>query len=798
MPDLHPSPLLQALQQGLVTVGSIEQALGRVLGVRFRLGHMDPPDVVPFSNITADVINSPAHRALAADAAAQGIVLLTNPTGCLPLAMSELQSLAVVGPNANVSAFGNYAGTNSNYSTMLSGIRTLFPAATYARGCNISDQDTSGFVAAVKAAEAAEVTVAVMGIDQSQEHETGTRSDIILPGVQNKLLTVLRRAAKRLVVLLVGGSAMAVPYAKAHADALLWIGYGGEEAGVAAARVIFGHVSPSGKLPMTWYTGLEQLPPFSHMQMNEAPGRTYRYLTQEPLFRFGFGLSYGRFQYETLHLSSSTISVCDSINASVVVRNVGGRQSVEVVQLYVSLKGTTSAAPHYSLQGFERVNLMPRESQTVQFSVDARGLAVVDPLNRRGWMVEPAEVQVLVGGVSPPYSDELSTWAGLQQTVAMKGTARSLISCTKSVQDDRPTEATAELPTEQAAPFQSDQAGSIFIPALNTTANLTVSPPVPLGKAPQAGMEFVVPFTQGSLMVPLHTGLAFSNDRGSSFKQLKGDIKLRSNVVPGSTQLSVHDFGSAASDLNSNISQRFSLTNDSVVVSPGPAVRITGLPHKLSCSMQLQSVVVFGDGTLLQSAAVCWDGRNATIVLASKDGVSWAFRGVVAEEVATITLSMVDFGQVLAVVSLADHSTYYTFTRDGGYTWSALNSTGTRSLQASLLVLGDGYAPLLMAGGYREPVLYVDWGGAVGFPMPVPVFQPVSLSWLHNTLATAQDPKFTAQVNSSTGAEETSSRMALAAVDRCSAVLVYDCRGAAFAMHLQFHIDHGGETGVHC
>ena len=216
--------------------------------------------------------------------------------------------------------------------------------------------------------------------------------------------------------------------------------------------------------------------------------------------------------------------------------------------------------------------------------------------------------------------------------------------------------------------------------------------------------------------------------------------------------------------------------------------------------MRLQSAVAFGDGTLLQSAMVCWEGRNDSIVLASSDGLIWRFRGVVAEQVQQVALSMVDFGQVLAVVTTTDRSVSYTYTQDAGYTWRTLNATSstTGSVRPTMVVLGDGYAPLLLAGGYRDPTLYVDWTGAAGFPVAVPVFQPVSLSWLHNALAAGDDPKFSAGVNSSVGVPETTARMSLVLVDKCDAVLVYDVMGAAFAMHLQFHIDHGGETGIHC
>lgn len=269
---------------------------------------MDPPGLNPYTKIPRSAVNSWEHRELAIEAARQSVVLLTNsPPHALPLP-AKIPTIAVVGPNANVTAFGNYAGSNPNYTTVLSGIqartaRTGGPdRVRYAQGCTVATNDTSGFAAAVAAAQAAEYTIAVFGIDQSQEYEGGTRLDIVLPGVQTELLKELRATKTKLIVVLMGGSAMAVPWLAGAADALLWVGYGGEEAGTGLADVLFGAVSPAGRLPITFYTGISQLPPFASYNMRQKPGRTFRFLTEQPLFPFGHGTVHR--VPSVLHLSS--------------------------------------------------------------------------------------------------------------------------------------------------------------------------------------------------------------------------------------------------------------------------------------------------------------------------------------------------------------------------------------------------------------------------------------------------------------------------------------------------------------
>ncbi len=396
--------LPNATEQGLVNGSDIDRALDRVLRARFKLGLMDPPNLNPYTSIKPSIVDSPEHRALAREAALQSIVLLTNKDQTLPLGSAP--TVAVVGPNSQMAAFGNYNGSNDNYSSVLDGVRRRHPHAEFSRGCDVASNDTSGFAAAVAAAKRAAVTIAVMGIDQSQEHETGTRKNITLPGVQVQLLREIRRQTETtLIVVLLGGSAMAVPWIKANADALVWAGYGGEEAGDAVADVLFGARSPGGRLPFTFYASDDQLPPFGDYEMRRAPGRTFRFLTAPPLFAFGFGLSYTKFEYTALVLSpSAPLQPCATLSVSARVRNVGGVAGDEVVQVYAAVLGRAGTdAPRLALGGFARTAVLaPDESEDVTMNVDAHALSYVEAKDEQGWLWGgPATVGLWIGARQP-------------------------------------------------------------------------------------------------------------------------------------------------------------------------------------------------------------------------------------------------------------------------------------------------------------------------------------------------------------------------------------------------------------
>jgi len=409
--------LLAAVAQGLVTEETIDQAVQRLFMARFRLGLFDPPEMVPYTQIPFAVNDSPEHRALALQAARESIVLLKNQDRCLPL-RQDLQSIAVIGPNADEATvlLGNYHGTPSRSVTPLQGLQARVSPATevlYAPGCDLLDESAADFAEALALARRADVVIFVGGISQLVEGEEGQREgvaggrrsrgdrdDLNLPSVQEKLLQALHATGKPVVLVLLNGSALAVNWASEHLPAIVEAWYPGEEGGTALAEVLFGDYNPAGRLPVTFYKSLSDLPPFEDYRMG---GRTYRYFDGEPLFPFGYGLSYTTFAYSRLRLSAATITPTETLTVSLDVQNVGQRAGDEVVQLYVSDVVASVPVPIRQLAGFSRLHLKPGEKQTVAFTLTPRQLSLIDDAGRR--VVEPGEFQLAIGGRQPAPAD---------------------------------------------------------------------------------------------------------------------------------------------------------------------------------------------------------------------------------------------------------------------------------------------------------------------------------------------------------------------------------------------------------
>jgi len=261
---------------------------------------------------------------------------------------------------------------------------------------------------AVEVAKKAEVVIVVMGLSPSLEGEEmpvsvegfagGDRTDIRLPGPQEELLERFHGLGKPMVLVLLNGSAIAVNWAHecANVPAIVEAWYPGQAGGEAIADVLFGDYNPGGRLPITFYKSVEHLPPFEEYRME---GYTYRYFRGEPLFPFGYGLSYTTFAYSDLRLSTKTITPAETLTVSVDVQNVGQRAGDEVVQLYVSDTAASAPAPIRQLQRFERVHLASGETKTVTFTLQPGQLSLIDETGRR--VIEPGEFQVAVGGRQP-------------------------------------------------------------------------------------------------------------------------------------------------------------------------------------------------------------------------------------------------------------------------------------------------------------------------------------------------------------------------------------------------------------
>jgi beta-glucosidase len=272
---------------------------------------------------------------------------------------------------------------------------------------------TDDMAKAVEVAEKAEVVVMIMGLSSAVEDEAvstavdgivegGDRTDIVLPQPQEELLRQIHALGKLIVLVLLNGSALAVNWANDNIPAIVEAWYPGQAGGDAVADVLFGDHNPGGRLPVTFYKSVGDLPPFEDYRME---GRTYRYFQGKPLYPFGYGLSYTAFAYSNLQLNAKSITADETLTISADVQNVGERAGDEVVQLYVSDVDASVPVPIRQLQGFERIHLAPGETKTVTFTLTPRQLALVDDEGRRA--IEPGVFQVAVGGRQPSPKDSI-------------------------------------------------------------------------------------------------------------------------------------------------------------------------------------------------------------------------------------------------------------------------------------------------------------------------------------------------------------------------------------------------------
>jgi beta-glucosidase len=401
--------LIDAVKQRLVTEKEIDASLAILLRTRFKLGMFDDEGKNPYASISPEVINSAKNRKIALEAAQKSIVMLKN-NGVLPL-KHDIGYLFITGPNAtSVDALmGNYYGVNQNMVTIQEGIAGhLAPGSLlqYKQGFlpdreNVNPIDwTSGD------AKQADAIVVVMGLTGNLEGEEGEsiasadfgdRLTYDLPKNQVEFLKKLRKDnTKPIVVVLTAGSPVNMSEISELADAVLWAWYPGEEGGNAVADIIFGKVSPSGRLPITFPKSLDQLPAYDNYDMK---GRTYRYMEQEPFYPFGYGLSYTKFICSNLKFSTLKATKSQSVQAEILIKNEGRMEGDEVVQLYLTREKGAAATPLFSLKGFQRVHLKAGESKKVIFNLTPAMLSVVDEQGND--KPESGKVKVFIGGSLP-------------------------------------------------------------------------------------------------------------------------------------------------------------------------------------------------------------------------------------------------------------------------------------------------------------------------------------------------------------------------------------------------------------
>ena len=396
----------EALARGLITEADVDRALARTLTTRFKLGMFDPEESVPFASIGLDVVACDAHRQLAYRAAVESVVLLKNKDAILPIKPSTRRIL-VTGPTATSleALLGNYYGFNNQMTTLLEGITGRIPEGIvmeYHSGALLNQPRAIEHSWAPVMAQASDVSIVCVGLTPHFEGEegeslltplNGDRADISLPASQIAFIKELAVHGAKIVLVVTGGSPIALGEVLEYVDAAVFVWYPGMEGGRAVADVLFGDTSPAGRLPLTFPESLEQLPPFDDYNM---AGRTYRYMTADPLYPFGFGLSYTTFAYSDLQLDAPTAAGFD---ARVTVTNTGGVAADEVVQFYVSALESAVPAPLAQLVGFQRVHLEPGQSLVVNTTLKPEMLMLFDEEGRQ--VPHPGRFRLTAGGCSP-------------------------------------------------------------------------------------------------------------------------------------------------------------------------------------------------------------------------------------------------------------------------------------------------------------------------------------------------------------------------------------------------------------
>ncbi len=401
--------LKEAFDRGLINEAEIDSSLAVLLRIRFRLGLFDPPGMNPYDAIPDELLHNENHIALARKAAQESVVLLKNDS-VLPL-KKEIRRLSVIGPMAaDVDALlGNYNGLSDRLQTIVEGITSKVSKSTllnYRHAFQLNQENANPVNYANFEAKSSDAVIVVMGINSMLEGEEGEsiassfksdRQDIQLPQNQiDYLEQICTDNPHPVIVILTGGSPLAIKKVYDLADAVIMAWYPGEQGGNAVADVLFGDYNPSGKLPLTFPVSVEQLPPYEDYSME---GRTYKYMTADPLFPFGFGLSYGIFEYQNLTLSSDHLKPGGALSVSVEVVNKGSMDGDEVVQFYLSCKDADFRVPLYDLKGFQRIHLKPGESKKITLNLLPGDLLNIDMQANK--VLVPGRYVMYAGGSLP-------------------------------------------------------------------------------------------------------------------------------------------------------------------------------------------------------------------------------------------------------------------------------------------------------------------------------------------------------------------------------------------------------------
>jgi beta-glucosidase len=426
-PDIYPH-LIELVKAGKIKESQIDTAVARILTLKFKAGLFEKP-LADTARIK-DRVHTPEHIKLSQQIAEESIILLKNQDNLLPLNISKLKSIAVIGPNANKVQYGDYSFTRDNLSgvNVLEGIKQFAGKSikvNYAKGCELTGLDKSGFDEAVKAAQESDAVVVVLGTTSVVFQGVGWNgkapgnepkdpftcgegydvTDISPQGVQRELLQAVYKTGKPVILVLENGRPWSISWEKENVPAILEAWYPGEKGGTAIANILFGKVNPSGRLNMSIPQSTGHIPVFYNYVASsrgnnrepgtiEKPGRDYVFSSTDPLFAFGFGLSYTSFEYSNLQVSKTSFHEGETVNITVDVKNTGNREGKEVVQLYLGHKVNSVSTPEMSLRRFNKVALKAGQTQTVTFTIGANDLAI---WNRKMKQVtEPGTFDVMI------------------------------------------------------------------------------------------------------------------------------------------------------------------------------------------------------------------------------------------------------------------------------------------------------------------------------------------------------------------------------------------------------------------
>ncbi len=423
------SELIELAKQDKEIEALVNEAVTNILTVKFKAGLFDKPYKV--SENLSQLVNTEESKQLVREVAEESIILLKNENNLLPLNLSEIKSIAVIGPNANQVQYGDYSISKDNKTgvTILEGINRITQGRVtinYAKGCGITDLSKDGFKEAVKAAKKSDIVVLVIGgtsmslagtgwgelADQGAYPTSGEgydRSDLTPPGVQQDLIKEIHKTGKPIIMIMVHGRPYAIKWEKENIPAILEAWYPGSEGGNAVAEILFGKVNPSGKLTVSVPQSVGHIPVFYNYKPTgrgyyhspgtpEKPGRDYVFSSTEPLFPFGYGLSYSAFEYSDLKIKQKRLTESDNIELSVTIKNTGKLEGKEIVQVYINDKISSVTTPVKVLKSFKKINIKPGETLDIDFIIPCKELGLWDKDMK--YIVEPGEFDIMIGASS--------------------------------------------------------------------------------------------------------------------------------------------------------------------------------------------------------------------------------------------------------------------------------------------------------------------------------------------------------------------------------------------------------------